>query len=366
MKDIPFAGPWITDVEIKYVTEAATYGHYENCMKYILQFEKEAKEYFGVKYAIGTHCATHALHLACAAIGLKEGDEVITTDHSWIATAYTVTYTGAKCVFVDIDPKTLCIDPAAIKNAITDKTKAIMLVHNFGIPADMDEIMEIAKTHNLKVIEDAAPAMGARYKGKPCGSIGDIGCISFHGAKIAISGEGGLFLTNDDEIYKNAILLSDMGRTDSVAPFWSDVLGYEYRIGNLPAAMATIQMRRINELVDNKRKIYSWYEKRFNGVDKVIMVKEKPGTIANYTYPSIWIDRAKSNSSAINIIKSLKEKGIHCRPGFPPMNFFPVYDVNVLNKVAYDFFSNGIVLPAPHNITESEVDYVVENLLELI
>jgi perosamine synthetase len=372
MRDIVFAGPWITDEEVSYVSEAAAKGHYETWDKYILEFEKEAREYFGVKYAMGTHCATHALHLACAAIGLKKGDEVITTDHSWIATAYTITYTGAKCVFVDIDPMTLCIDPKCIEKAITRKTKAIMVVHNFGVPADMDEIMEIAKKHNLKVIEDAAPAMGSRYKGKLCGTIGDVGCISFHGAKIAVSQEGGLFLTNNEEIYKKAMLLSEMGRTDNPVPFWCDEIGYEYRIGSLPAAMATVQMKRINELVENKRKIYSWYENWFDENEKITMVKEKPGTLANYTYPAIWLnlkeDQYQTFDIANRIRLKLKDKKIHCRTGFPQMSYFPVYrkTKKYKNEIAGEFWYRGLVLPAPHRITSEEVDYVCSNLLELI
>ncbi len=189
-KKISFAGPWITQREIDYVAKAAKDGWYETYDKYMKEFEEEVKSYLGVKYAIGTHCCTQALHLSAIALGLKKGDEVIVTDHSWVATAHAIAYTGAECVFVDIVPETLCIDPKAIRRAITKKTKAIMIVHNFGIPADMDEILSIAREHHLYVIEDAAPALGAVYKGKKCGSLGDIGCISFQGAKIAAASDG--------------------------------------------------------------------------------------------------------------------------------------------------------------------------------
>jgi len=361
-KKISFAGPWITDAEVNFVAEAAREGHYEIFDKYIKLFEQEAREYFGVKYAIGTHCCTHALHLACAALNLTSEDEVIVTAHSWVATAYAVSYTGAKCVFVDIDPITLCIDPRAIEQAITPKTKAIMLVHNFGIPADMDEIMDIANKNGLNVIEDAAPAMGAKYKGKLCGTIGDIGCISFQGAKIAVSQEGGLLLTDNETYYNKAKLLSSMGRTDRVAPFWSDEIGFQYTIGSLPAAMATIQMRRIDELVANKRKIYSWYKDRLEGVHGITLVHEKENTFANYTYPSIW-----TNKYNMPIITALKELNIHCRPGFPSMNKFPPYNDNSPSlPCTYAFWHSGIVLPAAHNLVEEDIDYVCENLLKLL
>jgi len=366
-KKISFAGPWITDKEIDFVLEAARDGHYEIFDKYIKNFEAEARKYFGVKYAIGTHCATHALHLACAAIGLKKGDEVIVTDHSWSATAFAVTYTGATCIFVDIDPVTLCISPDAIEAAITPQTKAIMMVHNFGVPADMVEIMSIAQKYNLRVIEDAAPALGSLYYGQKCGTIGDVGCISFQGAKIAISQEGGLLITNNKEIYDRALLLSSMGRTDSEAPFWCDEVGFQYTIGSLPSAMATIQLQRIDELIDNKRKIYSWYKARLEDSIYCHMVHEKPGTFANYTYPSIWLydHVGKSNT---RIIAELKTLNVHCRPGFPPMSRFPMYkdDQRFENPVAYKFWKRGIVLPAAHNLVREDIDFVCDNLNRIV
>ncbi len=364
-KRISFAGPWITQREIDYVAQAAKDGWYEQYDKYMREFEEEVKNYLGVKYAIGTHCCTQALHLAAEAIGLSEGDEVIVTDHSWVATAHSIAYTGAKCVFVDIIPETLCIDPEAIKRAITDKTKAIMIVHNFGVPADMDEIMAIAKEHNLRVIEDAAPALGAEYKGKKCGSIGDIGCISFQGAKIAAASEGGVMVTNDEELYKRACLYASMGRTDREANFWSDALGFQYTIGSLPAAMATIQLRRIDELVENKRKIYHWYAERLGNNSKFELVKEKEGTFANYTYPSIFLtDEVKVSAQYVE--KEFRKYNIFCRTGFPQMSRFPMYEQTTQNPVSQRFYERGIVLPAAHNLVEEDIEFVCQKLFEII
>lgn len=366
-KKISFAGPSITEKEIEYVSQVARDGWYENCYKYMEDFEAEVRKYLGVKYAIGTHCCTLALHLAAAALGLKKGDEVIVTDHSWVATAYAITYTGAKCVFVDIDPTTLCIDPKKIEEAITPTTKAIMIVDNFGIPADMDEIEDITRRNNIKLIEDAAPALGATYKGKKCATFGDIGCISFQGGKIAVSSEGGVFVTNDDEIYERAKLLSSMGRTDRCGAFWSDEVGFQYTIGSLPAAMATIQIRRIDELVENKRRIYKLYKERLSKHPMIEMVEEKSGMVANYTYPSCFLkDEVKCDGAYV--ISELKKYNIHGRTGFPPMSTFPVYcdDKRFANPVAKRFFERGLVLPAAHNLTEEDVDLVCNNIFELI
>lgn len=366
-KKISFAGPWVTEKEIDYVAQAAREGWYEKCYKYMEEFEEAIRKYLGVKYAIGTHCCTQALHIAAASLGLKKGDEVIVTDHSWVATAYAITYTGASCIFVDIDPVTLCIDPAAIERAITPATKAIMIVDNFGIPADMDEIRDVAKRYNLKIIEDAAPALGAIYKGEKCGTFGDIGCISFQGAKIAAASEGGVFVTNDDEIYENARLFASMGRTDRCGAFWSDQVGFQYTIGSLPAAMATVQLSRIDELVSNKRRIYQQYADRLSGHPMIEMVREKENTIANYTYPSCFLKEDVKCDGAY-VIGELKKCNIHGRTGFPPMSTFPVYidDKRFENPVAKRFFERGLVLPAAHNLTEEDIDLVCSNIFELI
>lgn len=367
-KKLAFAGPLISQKEIDFVAQAATDGWYETFDKYMVGFTEEVKKYFGVKYAIGTHCCTQALHLACLSIGLKEGDEVIVPDHSWVATAYAITYTGAKCVFVDIDEQTLCIRPDAIEKAITPKTKAIMLVHNFGVPADMDEIMAIAKAHNLKVIEDAAPALGSTYHGVKCGSIGDVGCISFQGGKIAVASEGGVFMTNDEEIYNEARLFSSMGRTDRCGAFWSDRLGYQYTIGSLPAAIATIQIQRADELLANKRRIYDSYTEKLSKHPMIeSIVREKPNTFANYTYPSLFL-KPEVKLTPAEIIAKLKECNIHGRTAFPMMNDFPVYadDKRFDNVIARKFLNRGIVLPAAHNLTEEDIGLICDNLFELI
>ena len=202
-KKIPFAGPSITQKEIDYVIDGVKNGFYETFNMHVEKLEEEISDYCGTEYAIATHTCTLAMHLACLCLDLKEGDEVICTDFSWVATAYAISYTGATPILVDIDPDTWCIDPKKIKSAITNKTKAIMLVHSFGVPAQMDEIMAIAREYNLKVIEDAAPSLGAEFNGKKVGSFGDFGCFSFHGAKIAATGEGGMLLTNDKKIAFN-------------------------------------------------------------------------------------------------------------------------------------------------------------------
>lgn len=362
-KKISFAGPNISEKEVSYVTDAVKNGWYENFEGYTKRLEKTFSEYIGVKYAIATHCCTLALHLAAAALDLNENDEVIVTDFSWVATSYAIAYTGAKCVFVDIDPDTWTIDPDCIRKAITPKTKAIMLVHTFGNPAEMDEILKIAKEFNLFVIEDAAPAIGAKYKGKLVGGFGDISCFSFQGAKMIVSGEGGIFLTDNEELYNKAFLLASMGRTNSRAVFWSDFLGYQYTMGNLPAALALAQLERVDELLAKKRFLFDCYCKYLNNIDSIKIIKEKEYCKSNYCYPSILLDE-KSDTSRDDLLEVLKTHNIHARPGFPRMSEFPVFEQRFENPVSRSVEKRGISLPSAANMEEKDVKYVCEILLE--
>ncbi|MFA5793886.1 MAG: DegT/DnrJ/EryC1/StrS family aminotransferase [Candidatus Brocadiia bacterium] len=365
-KKISFAGPWITQKEIDYVVDAAKNGWYETFDMHTKKLEKAVCDYLGMKHALATHCCTVALHLANASLGLQEGDEVICTDFSWVATSYSIAYTGAKVVFVDIDSDSWCIDPKAIKKAITNKTKAIMLVHTFGYPAQMDEIMAIAKEHNLKVIEDAAPSLGAEFKGQKTGTFGDIACFSFQGAKIAASGEGGVFVTNDDKLYEKACLLASMGRTDSKAVFWSDMLGYQYTIANLTAAIALAQVERINELVAKKRQIFDWYYQRLKDIKGLKIIKEKKDCKSNYCYPSILL-QDNISVSRDEVVKRLKELNIHCRPAFPRMSLFPFFGPpRFPNPEAEKVEKRGISLASAANLTEEDVDFVCESLVKII
>lgn len=363
-KKISFAGPSITQKEVAYVSDAAQNGWYEHFDKDVKGLEKTVADYLGVKHTLATHCCTQALHLACASLGLKAGEEVVCTDFSWVATAYSIVYTGAKPVFVDIDPQSWCIDPAAIEKAITPKTKAIMLVHSFGHPAQMDEIMEIAQKNDLRVIEDAAPSLGSRFRGRLTGTFGDVACFSFQGAKIAAASEGGILVTNHQEVFEKASLLASMGRTDSKAVFWSDMLGWQYTMGNLPAAMARAQVERIEELVENKRQIFRWYDERIGEVEGFKLIREKEGCKSNYTYPSLLLeDSLKAERD--EVILGLKARNIHPRPAFPRMSTFPTLEARFPNPVAAQVERRGISLPAAHNLTEEDVEFVCDSLLEL-
>lgn len=364
-KKIAFAGPSITQKEIDYVIDGTVHGFYETYDQHAKKLEKAVADYLGVKHVIATHCCTLALHLAAVVLDLGPADEVIVTDFSWVATAHAIAYTGAKCVFVDIDPDSWCIDPDAIEKAITPKTKAIMLVHTFGHPAEMDRIVSIAKKYGLKVIEDAAPALGAEFKGRKVGTFGDVACFSFQGAKLAVSGEGGAFCTNDDDLYQKAKLLSSMGRTDSQATFWSDALGYQYTIANLTAALALAQVERIEELLTMKRRIFGWYHDRLKDIPGIKMIVEKSGCKSNYCYPALFLDDS-IKADRDQILAKLSQQNIHCRPGFPQMSAFPMYEQRFPNPVANRVWKRGIALASALNLDEEDISFVVNTLLDAI
>lgn len=240
-----------------------------------------------------------------------------------------------------------------------------MLVHAFGHPAQMDEIMAIAQKFNLRVIEDAAPALGAEFNGRKVGTFGDVGCFSFQGAKLTVSGEGGIFVTNDERLYEKAKLLSSMGRTDSKAIFWSDMIGYQYTIANLTAALALAQVERVEELMAKKRQIFNWYYERLNNIPGLKIIKEKNGCKSNYCYPSILL-KDSIPASRDTVLKKLKDVNVHCRPGFPQMSRFPVFEQRFSNPVAKNVEERGISLASAANLVEEDIDFVCKNLVTLI
>ncbi len=246
---IHYTKPSITELEIRYATDAAANGWGEKCYEYINRFEKAFKSHLGVKYAIATSSCTGALHMGMAALGIGPGDEVIMADTNWIATASPIVHLGATPVFVDILPDSWCLDPELVEQAITPRTKAIVAVHLYGNLCDMEQLLSIGKKYGIPVIEDAAEAIGSVYHGKRAGSMGKFGAFSFHGTKTLTTGEGGMFVTNDLELYEHVLTLSNHGRArGQTKQFWPDMVGYKYKMSNIQAAIGCAQIERIERL----------------------------------------------------------------------------------------------------------------------
>ncbi len=364
-KKIPINKPSITDLEISYVNDAIRNGWGEKCYEYIHKFEKAFSGYLGSKHALATASCTGAIHLALMALGIKSGDEVIIPEITWIASVEPVLYIGAKPVFVDVLKDTWCIDPQKIRESITSKTKAIIVVHVYGNICDMDEIMKIAKEYNLIVIEDAAEGLGSVYKGNKLGSIGHAGVFSFHGTKTLSTGEGGMLVTNDAAIYERAKILNDHGRNPKDGKtFWMKEYGYKYKISNLQAAMGLAQTERIKDLVEKKRQIYSWYADILKGI-QCKMNPEHTDTLNSYWLPTVVFDKVL-NFDREAFFTFMKANNVDSRPFFYPLSSLPMFKSVESNKVAYDIYERGINLPSYHDMSEDTVKEVCQFIMHFL
>jgi len=363
MKKLNYAGPSITSLEIKYVNEAVRNGFYENYKLHTSILEKNICKLLKVKYALAVNSCTAALHLSLLSLNIKNGDEVITSDSTCVAAALPIVYVGAKPVFVDIDPKTWCMSPKNIEKAITKKTKAILVVHWNGYPSDMKKIKIIAKKYKLKIIEDAAAALGAKWKRKYIGTIGDIGTFSFQGAKVAIGSMGGVLVTNSKRIYKKSKIYSEYGRTDSKKKYWSDYIGFNYSMPNLSAALANAQIKRLTELVNYKRKIFSWYEQGLKNINFVHLKKEYKDSKSTYCYPIIEII-SKDLSKRDKILKYLNSYKIDARCAQPRCSEMPMFNKKFNNKESYNAENFGIILPAAYNLLKKDIKFICKKIKE--
>lgn len=366
MKKIHYTKPSITDLEVSYATDAAKNGWGEKCYDYIYKFENSFKEHLKVDYAIATSSCTGAMHMGLSALGIKQDDEVILADINWIASAAPITYLGAKPVFVDILPDTWCIDPSKIEAAITPKTKAIIAVHLYGNLCDIDEIMKIAKKHNLFVIEDSAEAIGSIYKGKKAGSIGDFGVFSFHGTKTITTGEGGMFITNNPELYEKVNILNSHGRNQkNPKQFWAETIGFKYKISNIQAAIGFAQMERIDELIKRKREIFFEYHKQLSQIDglKLNPIPKEKNTQYGYWMPTVIFDK-KLNFDREKFLKIFKNKNIDGRVFFYPLSSLPMFEEKKENIVSYDISERGINLPSYHEISFSSIRNIANLIKE--
>jgi len=363
-KLIPVTGPSITQKEIEYVARAAKDGWNENYKKYIDLFERKFAKYIGRKYALATSSCTGALHLSYLALGLKKGDEVILPNVTWTASVEPLYYIGAKPVFTDINPETWCLDSNDIKKRITKKTKAILVVDLYGNMPDMNSILKIAKKYNLKIVEDAAEAIGSEYYSKKAGSFGDISCFSFHGSKTMTTGEGGMLLTDSKKIIEKARYYNDHCK-DSKKLFWNLEIGYKYKMSNFQAACGLAQLGRIKELTEKKRKIFFWYKRRLADIPGIKLNTEPPHTKNTYWMATIVLDK-KYDIDKEKLMKEFSKFNIQTRPFFYPISFLPAINLKANTPVSFDISSRAINLPCGSNITEKQVDYICDSLLKIL
>jgi perosamine synthetase len=358
---IYYTKPSITEKEIAYASDAAANGWGEQCYEYINRFEELFRQHLGVKYAVATSSCTGALHMGLAALGISPGDEVIMADINWIATAAPIVHLGAKPVFVDILPDTWCIDPKLAEAAITPKTKAIIAVHLYGNLCEMSELMAIGEKYGIPVIEDAAEAIGSIYHGKRAGSIGKFGTFSFHGTKTLTTGEGGIFVTNDADLYEAVLTLSNHGRARSqTKQFWPDMIGFKYKMSNIQAAIGCAQIERIDDLIAAKRRIFRYYRTHLYDLPAK-MNPEAKGNINGYWMPTIVANKG-AQFDRETLLDLFKADNIDGRVFFWPLSMLSMFENRPDNIVSNELCLRGVNLPSYHDLSELNLDRIIQHL----
>jgi perosamine synthetase len=355
---IPVCEPKLAGNELKYVSECVKSNWISSAGGFIDKFERVFKRCCPTRYALACSSGTAALHLALAALGIKKYDEVVVPTFTMIACANAVTYLGARPVFVDVDPYTWNIDTSKIESKITKRTRAIIAVHTYGFPAEMDKIMSIARKHRLFVVEDVAEAQGAEYKGRKVGGIGDVACFSFYANKIITTGEGGMVTTNSKEIARKIKILRDHAFSEE-RHFWHKYLGYNYRMTNLQAAIGLAQVERFKELLEARIKNAEYYNLLLREIKGIGFPPRAKGIKNVYWMYSILIED-DFGLTRDDLRIQLAKKGIETRTFFIPLHLQPIYiknrDENL--PVALQLCRKGIYLPSAATLKKKDIEYI--------
>jgi len=358
---IPVCEPTLGGNESRYVLDCLNTNWISSAGKYIPLFEQGFSRQAGCEHGIACVSGTAALHLIMAALGLEPGDEVIIPTFSMVATAYAVSYTGARPVFVDSERRTWNMDIRQIEAKITDRTKAIIVVHTYGHPVDMDAVLEIAEKHNLYVVEDAAEAHGAEYKGRLVGSLGDAAAFSFYANKIITTGEGGMVTTNDPQLAEVVRTLRDHAFSKE-RHFWHKYIGYSFRMTNLQAAIGLAQTEQMEGFVERRRRNSLLYSSLLQDVPGLSLPKEEPWARNVYWMYGLLVED-EFGLSRDELRRHLAGRGIETRTFFIPMHLQPIYHAGYRGErypVAEDLCRRGLYLPSSSSLSEQEIEFVVQ------
>jgi perosamine synthetase len=367
--NVPVARPDLTGNEEKYVVDAIRSSWISSLGPYVIRFEKEFAELCGTRSSLAVCNGTVALHLALLALDVQPGDEVIVPSLTFIATANAVRYVGAEPVFVDADPETWCIDPKKIRAAITPRTKGIIPVHVYGHPADMDAINQIAGEHGLWVVEDAAEAPLATYKGRPTGGLAPLATFSFYGNKVFTSGEGGALTLSDPALDRRARMLRDQGM-DPQRRYFFPITGYNFRLTNIACAMLCAQLERREQLMARRREIYALYAKLLDGVPGIgFQPVAAWATLSPWLF-CITIAENEFGCGSEELMRRLGERQIDTRPFFIPLHRLPPF-VDASQRrgehlpVTDDLSRRGINLPTYPTMSDEQVTYVCDSIRQI-
>ena len=355
MYTIPVYQPSLVGNEKKYVNECLDSTWISSKGKFIREFEEKFADYLNINHAATVSNGTVALHLAMLALGIGPGDEVIVPTLTYIASVNAISYTGATPVFVDSLMDTWQMNPLDVKRKITPKTKAILAVHLYGHPCEMDALKEICNLHNVFLIEDCAEAIGSKYKDQYVGSFGDIATFSFFGNKTITTGEGGMVVTNDETLYDRLIHFRGQGLAKH-REYWHDIVGYNYRMTNICAAIGLAQLERVEELIQQKRQLADWYKENINNPG-ILFHNEAKNVFHTYWMCSILVDKPMDRDK---LRQQFASNGIETRPLFYPVHTMPMYSKQFQKHgVAENLGWRGINLPSFPGLTKPQVDQII-------
>jgi perosamine synthetase len=358
---IAVAAPALTGRELEYVTDCIRSSWISSAGGYIEQFEQAFADFCGVDHAVACCNGTAALHLALLALGAGPEDEVLVPTLSYVATANAVTYCGAEPVFVDSELETWNLDPDQLGATITPKTKGIVAVHLYGHPADMDPILAIAREHGLWVVEDAAEAHGALYRGNIVGSLSECAIFSFYGNKIVTTGEGGMIVTRNPDLADRLRLLRGQGQ-DPQRRYWFPIVGYNYRLTNVAAAIGLGQMEKVEWHIERRREVAGWYRENLSGHPLITFSPQ-----ADWAQPAYWMSCAlldgATETERDEVAASLEAEGVETRPFFYPLHTLPPYADRwrgLSFPAAESLAARGLNLPSHASLTRDDVQYVCD------
>lgn len=357
---IPIYRPTLDGNELSYVNDCLESSWISSKGEYVTKFEKSFSEYVGIDYSTAVSNGTVALHLALLSLGIGKGDEVIVPTLTYIASVNSITYTGATPVFTDSLMDTLQVDPDDILKRITSKTKAIIVVHLYGHPCNMNRIMKIANKYNLFVIEDCAEAFGSKYEQKNVGTFGHVSTFSFFGNKTITTGEGGMVVTSDPAIHKNLVKLKGQGLADD-RQYWHDIIGYNYRMTNICGAIGLAQLENADSVIAKKRNLALTYKELLKELP-LKFHSESDKCFHTYWMVTVFLD----NSSNRDLLrKHLEFRGIETRPTFYPVHTMPMYNSkSQVFPIAETLGSTGINLPSWPSLSQSDIEFIVQSIVE--
>lgn len=358
---LPVADIDLSGRERAYLLEAFDSGRLSGSGPFVERFERGFSDYCGVSHGLACANGTVAIHLALLALGVAPGDEVIVPSLTYIATANAVTYCGATPVFADCQPDTWNISADTIHPLITDRTKGIVVVHLYGNPVDMDPVNALAREHGLFVVEDAAEAHGAEYKGRRSGTFGDIATFSFFGNKVITTGEGGMVLTDDDDLMDKMRLFRGQGM-DPARRYWFPVVGYNYRLSNLQCALGTAQLERLPEFLDRRRRLAARYTEAFADVPGITLQEVQQGGVSSWWMFSI---RVTDHAIRDRVMWALDDAGIETRPLFWPLHMLPPYEgAGACCPVSEAIGLSGLNLPSGGHVSDADIERILGVIVE--